>query len=148
MGVVSIGKKQEPKKNGTLKGTIESNTAEASPSPAPRGCLFGPPQRRNEAEYERSTGRIKAKPGQGRLSGATHPVPSYKMGPKLRSPNPTLLGSPSLFSRAPEAAAVVLMATVENAVAKTVKDVSPHEFVKAYSAHLKRSGKVRSIFSS
>ncbi|RWW06684.1 hypothetical protein BHE74_00020634 [Ensete ventricosum] len=177
MGVVSIGKKQEPKKNGTLKGTIESNTAEASPSPAPRGCLFGPPQRRNEAEYEidgkceikkqrhgswhdmmtwhtsnerDKCGRagIKAKPGQGRLSGATHPVPSYKMGPKLRSPNPTLLGSPSLFSRAPEAAAVVLMATVENAVAKTVKDVSPHEFVKAYSAHLKRSGKVRSIFSS
>ncbi|URE34877.1 40S ribosomal protein [Musa troglodytarum] len=37
---------------------------------------------------------------------------------------------------------------MENAVAKTVKDVSPHEFVKAYSAHLKRSGKVRSIFSS
>ncbi|KAF9683987.1 hypothetical protein SADUNF_Sadunf04G0071000 [Salix dunnii] len=28
------------------------------------------------------------------------------------------------------------------ATAKTVKDVSPHEFVKAYSAHLKRSGKV------
>ncbi|KAK2385997.1 chloride channel protein CLC-f [Trifolium repens] len=26
--------------------------------------------------------------------------------------------------------------------AKTVKDVSPHEFVKAYSAHLKRSGKL------
>jgi hypothetical protein len=29
--------------------------------------------------------------------------------------------------------------------AKTVKDVSPHEFVKAYSAHLKRSGKVISF---
>lgn len=29
-------------------------------------------------------------------------------------------------------------------VAKTVKDVSPHEFVKAYSSHLKRSGKVYS----
>lgn len=28
------------------------------------------------------------------------------------------------------------------ATARTVKDVSPHEFVKAYSAHLKRSGKV------
>lgn len=28
------------------------------------------------------------------------------------------------------------------ATAKSVKDVSPHEFVKAYSAHLKRSGKV------
>ncbi|KAL8528433.1 hypothetical protein ACS0TY_006023 [Phlomoides rotata] len=27
-------------------------------------------------------------------------------------------------------------------VAKTVKDVSPHEFVKAYSSHLKRSGKM------
>ncbi|GMQ10932.1 hypothetical protein CsSME_00053738 [Camellia sinensis var. sinensis] len=27
------------------------------------------------------------------------------------------------------------------ATAKSVKDVSPHEFVKAYSAHLKRSGK-------
>lgn len=27
---------------------------------------------------------------------------------------------------------------------KTVKDVSPHEFVKAYAAHLKRSGKVES----
>ncbi|XP_073286488.1 small ribosomal subunit protein eS19z [Primulina huaijiensis] len=26
--------------------------------------------------------------------------------------------------------------------AKTVKDVSPHEFVKAYAAHLKRSGKM------
>ena len=26
--------------------------------------------------------------------------------------------------------------------ARTVKDVNPHEFVKAYSAHLKRSGKV------
>ncbi|CAM8991925.1 unnamed protein product [Rhodiola kirilowii] len=25
---------------------------------------------------------------------------------------------------------------------RTVKDVSPHEFVKAYSAHLKRSGKI------
>lgn len=29
------------------------------------------------------------------------------------------------------------------ATAKTVKDVSPHEFVKAYAAHLKRSGKVQ-----
>ncbi|XP_057487917.1 40S ribosomal protein S19-3-like [Actinidia eriantha] len=28
------------------------------------------------------------------------------------------------------------------ATAKTVKDVSSHEFVKAYSAHLKRSGKM------
>ncbi|XP_059452615.1 small ribosomal subunit protein eS19x-like isoform X2 [Corylus avellana] len=28
------------------------------------------------------------------------------------------------------------------AVARTVKDVSAHEFVKAYSAHLKRSGKM------
>ena len=28
------------------------------------------------------------------------------------------------------------------ATARTVQDVSPHEFVKAYSAHLKRSGKV------
>ncbi|XP_058180795.1 small ribosomal subunit protein eS19x-like [Rhododendron vialii] len=27
-------------------------------------------------------------------------------------------------------------------VSRTVKDVSPHEFVKAYSAHLKRSGKM------
>ncbi|XP_020599839.1 40S ribosomal protein S19-1-like [Phalaenopsis equestris] len=27
-------------------------------------------------------------------------------------------------------------------VGRTVKDVSPHEFVKAYSAHLKRSGKI------
>jgi hypothetical protein len=26
--------------------------------------------------------------------------------------------------------------------ARTVKDVNPHAFVKAYSAHLKRSGKV------
>ncbi|KAF8037427.1 hypothetical protein BT93_B0354 [Corymbia citriodora subsp. variegata] len=26
--------------------------------------------------------------------------------------------------------------------ARTVKDVSPHEFVKAYAAHLKRSGKI------
>lgn len=30
--------------------------------------------------------------------------------------------------------------------ARTVKDVSPHEFVKAYASHLKRSGKVRFIF--
>ncbi|EOA14082.1 hypothetical protein CARUB_v10027219mg, partial [Capsella rubella] len=28
------------------------------------------------------------------------------------------------------------------ATGKTVKDVSPHEFVKAYAAHLKRSGKI------
>ncbi|RAL45203.1 unnamed protein product [Cuscuta campestris] len=28
------------------------------------------------------------------------------------------------------------------ATARTVKDVSPHDFVKAYSAHLKRSGKM------
>ncbi|KAL8471698.1 hypothetical protein ACS0TY_029081 [Phlomoides rotata] len=28
------------------------------------------------------------------------------------------------------------------ATAKNVKDVSPHEFVKAYAAHLKRSGKM------
>ncbi|KAL0285486.1 UNVERIFIED_CONTAM: 40S ribosomal protein S19-3 [Sesamum calycinum] len=28
------------------------------------------------------------------------------------------------------------------ASARTVKDVSPHEFVKAYAAHLKRSGKM------
>ncbi|ERM99909.1 hypothetical protein AMTR_s00110p00069670 [Amborella trichopoda] len=27
-------------------------------------------------------------------------------------------------------------------VGRTVKDVSPHEFVKSYSAHLKRSGKI------
>lgn len=32
--------------------------------------------------------------------------------------------------------------------ARTVKDVSPHDFVKAYSAHLKRSGKVCSLPSS
>ncbi|CAL9122928.1 unnamed protein product [Musa textilis] len=31
---------------------------------------------------------------------------------------------------------------MENAVARTVKDVSPHEFVKSYSSHLKRSGKM------
>lgn len=28
------------------------------------------------------------------------------------------------------------------ATGKTVKDVSPHDFVKAYASHLKRSGKV------
>ncbi|GLU11003.1 hypothetical protein SLE2022_277760 [Rubroshorea leprosula] len=28
------------------------------------------------------------------------------------------------------------------ATSRTVKDVSPHEFVKAYAAHLKRSGKI------
>ncbi|KAL0343817.1 UNVERIFIED_CONTAM: 40S ribosomal protein S19-1 [Sesamum angustifolium] len=28
------------------------------------------------------------------------------------------------------------------ATARTVKDVSPHEFVKSYAAHLKRSGKM------
>ncbi|KAL3721313.1 hypothetical protein ACJRO7_033758 [Eucalyptus globulus] len=27
-------------------------------------------------------------------------------------------------------------------MARTVKDVSPHEFVNAYAAHLKRSGKI------
>jgi len=37
----------------------------------------------------------------------------------------------------PEAEPEAAMAT-----ARTVKDVSPHEFVKAYSSHLKRSGKV------
>ncbi|KAG6485969.1 hypothetical protein ZIOFF_054536 [Zingiber officinale] len=37
---------------------------------------------------------------------------------------------------------VRLNSGMENQVAKTVKDVSPHEFVKAYSAHLKRSGKI------
>ncbi|KAE9449350.1 hypothetical protein C3L33_18762, partial [Rhododendron williamsianum] len=31
------------------------------------------------------------------------------------------------------------------ATAKSVKDVSPHEFVKAYSAHLKRSGKQNGV---
>jgi hypothetical protein len=31
--------------------------------------------------------------------------------------------------------------------ARTVKDVNPHEFVKAYSAHLKRSGKVTRLNS-
>nr|GMD49865.1 40S ribosomal protein S19-1 [Ipomoea batatas] len=36
-----------------------------------------------------------------------------------------------------EVPAIAAMAT-----ARTVKDVSPHEFVKAYSAHLKRSGKM------
>ena len=29
-----------------------------------------------------------------------------------------------------------------DSTARTVKDVNPHEFVKAYSAHLKRSGKM------
>lgn len=29
------------------------------------------------------------------------------------------------------------------ATARTVKDVSPHDFVKAYASHLKRSGKVQ-----
>jgi hypothetical protein len=29
---------------------------------------------------------------------------------------------------------------------RTMKDVSPHEFVKAYAAHLKRSGKVLIFF--
>ncbi|KAJ6799427.1 40S ribosomal protein S19-3-like [Iris pallida] len=33
------------------------------------------------------------------------------------------------------------MAT-ELAAARTVKDVCPHDFVKAYSSHLKRSGKI------
>ncbi|CAL9764819.1 unnamed protein product [Musa acuminata subsp. burmannicoides] len=32
---------------------------------------------------------------------------------------------------------------MENVVARIVKDVSAHEFVKSYSAHLKRSGKIR-----
>jgi small subunit ribosomal protein S19e len=34
------------------------------------------------------------------------------------------------------------MAEPAASTALTVKDVSPHDFVKAYSAHLKRSGKV------
>uniref|UniRef100_A0A0D9VVE7 Uncharacterized protein n=1 Tax=Leersia perrieri TaxID=77586 RepID=A0A0D9VVE7_9ORYZ len=29
-----------------------------------------------------------------------------------------------------------------DSTARTVKDVNPHEFIKAYSAHLKRSGKI------
>jgi small subunit ribosomal protein S19e len=29
-----------------------------------------------------------------------------------------------------------------DSTARTVKDVNPHDFVKAYSAHLKRSAKV------
>lgn len=29
--------------------------------------------------------------------------------------------------------------------ARTVKDVSPHDFVRAYASHLKRSGKVRRL---
>lgn len=37
------------------------------------------------------------------------------------------------------------MEQTPGAVTKTVKDASPHEFVKAYSAHLKRSGKVPPI---
>ena len=32
--------------------------------------------------------------------------------------------------------------TMEKSVASTVKDVSSHEFVRAYAAHLKRTGKV------
>ncbi|XP_060172588.1 small ribosomal subunit protein eS19x [Lycium barbarum] len=31
---------------------------------------------------------------------------------------------------------------MEGGIARTVKDVSPHDFVKAYAAHLKRSGKM------
>ncbi|GAB2234411.1 hypothetical protein Drorol1_Dr00003663 [Drosera rotundifolia] len=30
----------------------------------------------------------------------------------------------------------------QKSAARTVKDVSPHEFVKAYAAHLKQSGKI------
>ncbi|KAL9261538.1 Small ribosomal subunit protein eS19x-like protein [Drosera capensis] len=30
----------------------------------------------------------------------------------------------------------------QKSVSRTVKDVSPHDFVKAYAAHLKRSGKI------
>lgn len=44
------------------------------------------------------------------------------------------------------AAAALEIASMEKEVAKTVKDVSPHDFVKAYSAHLKRSGKVSFVF--
>nr|XP_048329308.1 40S ribosomal protein S19-3-like isoform X2 [Ziziphus jujuba var. spinosa] len=32
--------------------------------------------------------------------------------------------------------------------ARTVKDVSPHEFVKAYAAHLKRSGRLICLVAS
>jgi ribosomal protein S19E (S16A) len=34
------------------------------------------------------------------------------------------------------------------ATAKTVKDVQSHEFVKAYAAHLKRTGKVSPTVSA
>jgi small subunit ribosomal protein S19e len=34
-----------------------------------------------------------------------------------------------------------------DSTARTVKDVNPHDFVKAYSAHLKRSGKVKLLHS-
>jgi hypothetical protein len=59
--------------------------------------------------------------------------------------------SPELSS-SPRAAASTLPAFLSSpgggggrmaaSTARTVKDVNPHEFVKAYSAHLKRSGKV------
>lgn len=49
-------------------------------------------------------------------------------------------GNPS--SAIGASAALCSLNSTAMATAKTVKDVSPHEFVKAYAAHLKRSGKV------
>lgn len=52
-------------------------------------------------------------------------------------------GNPSSESQSAVRLAKLLFAAMETArSARTVKDVSPHEFVKAYAAHLKRSGKV------
>ncbi|CAL9041179.1 unnamed protein product, partial [Musa banksii] len=54
----------------------------------------------------------------------------------------SLRGSPSRSWALKAATEETATTNMEDAVAKTVKDVSPHEFVKAYSAHLKRSGKM------
>ena len=95
-------------------------------------------------------------PGLGAFCVITYyTISCYKRGGSSSVLNPSLLGSPTLSlaqaqaQRGPKQRKRRLQPrTMENDVAKTVKDVSPHEFVKAYSAHLKRSGKVRSILFS
>ncbi|XVF77843.1 hypothetical protein PTKIN_Ptkin14bG0079600 [Pterospermum kingtungense] len=53
-----------------------------------------------------------------------------------RRENTSYKATKGVISATPASAATKMEA------ARAVKDVSPHEFVKAYSAHLKRSGKI------
>ena len=61
---------------------------------------------------------------------------------KARNPNWSQSQLPSFTPPRQAPAPTFSQSAATMASARTVKDVSPHEFVKAYSAHLKRSGKV------